>query len=480
MHDVADRALVGHLALDPLRHQLERVLDVLLEVAVGGAARHRAHRAHAAIGLVGAALPQKHFARRLVGAGQQRADHGDVGAGGERLGKIAGIFDAAIGDHGHVGFLRGFDRIHDRGQLRHADAGDNPRGADRTGTDADLDRIGAGIDQRLRAFLGRDIAGDHLHGVGKPLDAVDGFQHPRGMAVRGVDHDQIDAGVDQPLGALVTALADGGRGRDPQPALRVLAGQGMRDRLFHVLHGDQSDAAVLIVDHQQFLDAVLVQHPLRLVLADAFAHRHQIFVRHQFGDFLARIGRKPHVAVGENADQLARHALGGAGDHRNAGKAVILHQRQRVRQHRVGTDGQRIDHHSGFELLDLPHLGGLAVDVEIAVNDADAAGLRHRDRHARFGDGIHRGGDDRNVERNGAGDVGADIGLRGQDIRQAGFQKHVVERKGFAYSLKSLRHYQLHSAARSPRYDLGMNRSFGDAVGITVESKPIGRVGGGR
>src|ERR1700733_6845139 len=56
MHDVADRALVGHLALDALRHQFERVLDILLEVAVGRAARHRADRAHAAIGLVGAAL----------------------------------------------------------------------------------------------------------------------------------------------------------------------------------------------------------------------------------------------------------------------------------------------------------------------------------------------------------------------------------------------------------------------------------------
>src|SRR6266702_1747327 len=34
MHDVADRALVRHLALDALRHQLERVLDVLLEITV--------------------------------------------------------------------------------------------------------------------------------------------------------------------------------------------------------------------------------------------------------------------------------------------------------------------------------------------------------------------------------------------------------------------------------------------------------------
>ena len=136
-----------------------------------------------------------------------------------------------------------------------------------------------------------------------------------------------------------------------------------------------------------------------------------------------------------------------------------------------------------FELLDLPHLGGLAVDVEIAVDDADAAGLRHGDRHARLGDGIHRGGDDRNVERDGAGDAGADIGLGGQDVRKAGFQKHVVERIGFANPLKSLhhRHCQLHSAAGSPRYDLrdeqyARRRHWQQPS----KSKPIGRVGGGR
>src|ERR1700709_1324471 len=49
----------------------------------------------------------------------------------------------------------------------------------------------------------------------------------------------ISACVDQQFGALETALADRGRGRDPQAALRVLAGQRMGDRLLHVLDGDQ-------------------------------------------------------------------------------------------------------------------------------------------------------------------------------------------------------------------------------------------------
>ena len=226
----------------------------------------------------------------------------------------------------------------------------------------------------------------------------------------------------------------------------------MRDRLFHVLDGDQADAAILVVDDQQLFDAMLVQHPLRLVLADALAHRDEILMRHQLGDFLLGIGRKPHVAVGEDADQFPGHVLGCAGDHGNAGKAVVVHQRHRVRQHGVGADGQRIDHHAGFVLLDLPHLGGLAVGIKIAVDDADAAGLRHRDRHARFGDSIHRGGDDRDIERDRAGDAGADIGLGGQDVRETRFQKHVVERVGFADTLKSLRHLPTPFGGLAPRY----------------------------
>ena len=50
----------------------------------------------------------------------------------------------------------------DRRDLRHADAGDDPRRADRPGPDADLDRVGPGLDQGLRPFGGGDVAGDHV------------------------------------------------------------------------------------------------------------------------------------------------------------------------------------------------------------------------------------------------------------------------------------------------------------------------------
>ena len=127
-------------------------LDLGLEVAVGRAARHGADRAHAAVRLVGAALVEEHLARRLVGAGEQRADHGAVGAGGDRLGEVAGILDAAVADRRHAGGMAGLGGLDDRGELRHADARHHAGGADRARADADLDGVGAGIDQRLGAL----------------------------------------------------------------------------------------------------------------------------------------------------------------------------------------------------------------------------------------------------------------------------------------------------------------------------------------
>src|ERR1700681_4519151 len=66
VQDIAEWALERHLPLDPLGHELQRILDVLLEVAVGGAACHSRHRAHAAITLVRAALIQIDLARTLL------------------------------------------------------------------------------------------------------------------------------------------------------------------------------------------------------------------------------------------------------------------------------------------------------------------------------------------------------------------------------------------------------------------------------
>ena len=115
----------------------------------------------------------------------------------------------------------------------------------------------------------------------------------------------------------------------------------------------------------------------------------------------------------------ALRAVAAAFDHRDAGDAIFLHQRQCIGERRVRMDGDGINDHAGFEFLDLAHLRRLHIGFEVAVHDADAAGLRHGDRHMRFGHGIHGGCDNRYIEQDSAGDARADIDFRRHDVGQA-------------------------------------------------------------
>ena len=83
--------------------------------------------------------------------------------------------------------------------------------------------------------------------------------------MRGVDHDDVAFRLDQRHGAGIAVLAHAGGGGDAQAAALVLAGVGIFLRLLDVLDGDQADAAIGIVHHQDLLDAVLVQQPLGFV-----------------------------------------------------------------------------------------------------------------------------------------------------------------------------------------------------------------------
>ena len=112
------------------------------------------------------------------------------------------------------------------------------------------------------------------------------------------------------------------------------------------------------------------------------------------------------------------------------------HQRERVGQRRVGKDGDRIDDHPALEPLDLAHLLGLIGGLEIAVDDPDPAGFRHRDREPRLGDGVHRRRDDRQVEADGAGELRPDIRRARHHRAMARAQENVVEGEAFGNKVR--------------------------------------------
>ena len=252
------------------------------------------------------------------------------------------------------------------------------------------------------------------------------------MTVGGVDDEQVDPGVDQPLGPFHPVRPHRGGGTDAQRTVGILGGGRVELAFLHILDGDQARAVAGLIDDQQLFDAVLVQQLLGLRLFDAFLHRHQTLAGHQFIDLLGRVVGEAHIAVGQDADEppgLAP-ALPAILDDRNAGDTVGAHQFHRVGQGGVRADGQRIDHHAAFELLDLPHFLRLLFRREVAVDDAHATGLRHGDGEAGFRHRIHRGRQDRQVENDLLRQPRGDIHLAGHDGAVAGLQQHIVECEG--------------------------------------------------
>ena len=82
-------------------------------------------------------------------------------------------------------------------------------------------------------------------------------------------------------------------------------------------------------------------------------------------------------------------------------------------------------------MLDLADFRGLLLDAHVLVDDADAAFLGHGDGQAGFGHGIHRGGYQRDVQFDAAGQASFQTHVLGQDFGITGDQKDVVESQGF-------------------------------------------------
>src|SRR5262245_62412735 len=82
--EARERTALRHEPLHALGHELVALAHLALPVAIG-AVHHRADRAHAADLLVGPAAEEDGLARRLVDAGEERAEHHAACADRERL-----------------------------------------------------------------------------------------------------------------------------------------------------------------------------------------------------------------------------------------------------------------------------------------------------------------------------------------------------------------------------------------------------------
>jgi len=426
---VGHRALVGHAPLDALGDELLRAHLAVLEVAVGRAVLHGGERAHAADHLEAAPLHEDPLAGALLGAGEHRAHHHRLGAGGERLDDVARVLDAAVGDDRHV--AGPLDRVHHRGELRHAHAGDDARGADRAGAHADLDRVDAARDQGRRAVARGHVAGDELD-VGEALaHRGGGVEHALRVAVRGVEHQHVDAGSHERLRARKVVARRADRGGHAQAAVAVLVGRGVLPALVQVLHGHEPAQHARGVHHRQLLDAVAAHDRLGLVERGAGGGRDELVLGHRLGERAVEGALELQVAVGDDAHQPPLVV-----DHRHARDLEAGHELHGLAQRGLGGEGDRVHDHPALRALHPVDLGRLPVDRHVLVQHADAAGAGHRDGHLALGHRVHRRRHERHVEGDAAREAAGGAHVLRVHLRVAGREEHVVEgeRHGLAHA----------------------------------------------
>ena len=242
------------------------------------------------------------------------------------------------------------------------------------------------------------------------------------MAVRGVDHHQVHARVHQRKAALVPVVAHGRCGGDPQAALVILAGERVQDRPFAVLQRQKAGQVAALVGDQQLFDPARLHQAQRLGPVGGLAQHGEVVGGHHRADGGRVVAGETHVAVGDDAQDPALVV-----HHRKAGDVVAVLQRLRIGERLVGAQGDGVVDDPAFKPLDAAHLVRLRLGGQVAVDHADPARLRHGDRHPAFRHRVHRGTDQRDVERDPCRQARRHVGGRRQHAGRGRHEKDVVE-----------------------------------------------------
>jgi hypothetical protein len=194
-----------------------------------------------------------------------------------------------------------------------------------------------------------------------------------------------------------------------------------------VLDGDEAAQFHRIVHHQYAFEAVAMHQRLGHLELGALGHRDQaITLRHDVGHRLVEIGLEARVAVGDDTDDAL------AVDHGQPGDPVPPGEGQHFAHRHRGRHRDRVLDHAAFEALDLGHFGRLPRRRHVLVDHTHAAFLRDGDCQAGIGDGVHRRGNQRDVEADRGREAGGERDVAGNDGGMRGDQQYVVEGQRFA------------------------------------------------
>lgn len=195
-----------------------------------------------------------------------------------------------------------FGALHDGAKLGNADARHDARGADTARTNAHAQGVCTEGDKVFGALLGSDTARNNFQVGEFGLEHLEAVHDAIGMAMRGVDHDEVYASILKGFGSLVRVAERTNRRTDYEAALVVLGRIRVALHLHDVFDRDKAHEMACAIYDGELFDAVVGENCLGFFEAGANDGGDEIAARHALFDRSLKVGFEPNIAVGEDAD----------------------------------------------------------------------------------------------------------------------------------------------------------------------------------
>ncbi len=245
------------------------------------------------------------------------------------------------------------------------------------------------------------------------------------MPMRRVNNQRVHSGVNQGLRPLKSASAHANSRSHPQTAIRILARVRIFHHLLNILNSNQPFEIVVRVHNRQFFNPVLFQNISGLVDRCTGRRGDQVFGRHNLFNRPGKILLKAQIAVSKYTHQTIVHR------NRHAGNMITRHQFQGVFNGVLRRKKNRINNNTMLRAFNPVNLSRLLFNRHIFMNNANAALSGNGNRHTRFGNRIHAGAHQRNIQPDMTGKACANIHLVWQHTRFCRYQQHIIKSQAF-------------------------------------------------
>src|SRR5262249_8094087 len=142
---------------------------------------------------------------------------------------------------------------------------------------------------------------------------------PLSVAVSGVDRQNVRLSLRHLHGALEEIAGRAHRSAHAKTSLLVLRSSRIFQLLLNVFYGDESLEIEVLIDDQQFFNAMLLEDSLRFVERGAYGYRDKIVFGHHLADQQGVIFLKAEVPIRQNSGEAR------AASNRQARNAVLGH-----------------------------------------------------------------------------------------------------------------------------------------------------------